>query len=366
MCHRQVKESVMASVYSSTKIFHFRDKIDSLPEHVNEIKAPIHIRIKPTNICNHNCWYCAYKADNLQLGQDMQKRDYIPREKMFAIIEDIADMGVRAVTFTGGGDPLYYPYLTETVKKLSGTRIKFACLTNGSRLQDEAAEIFAHHGTWVRISMDGWDDRSYAAFRGVPEGEFTKVMYNMERFKKLGGDCFLGVSLVVHQDNSSSVHEMLARLKDIGVDSAKISPCIVGNSGAENNEYHRPIFDTVREQIRRACKSLADGTFEILDAYHELDERFDKDYCWCPYVQVLTVIGADLNVYSCQDKAYNLDTGSIGSIKETTFKQLWFSDKKRFFKINPSEHCNHHCVANGKNRLVLDYLRADSDHLDFV
>ena len=97
-----------------------------------------------------------------------------------------------------------------------------------------------------------------------------------------------------------------------------------------------------------------------------MDDKFKKTYSWCPFLQILPVIGADLNIYPCQDKAYNLDEGLIGSIKEQSFKDFWFSDKKKFLKINPSVHCNHHCVANAKNKLILDYLNVDNEHLGFV
>ena len=116
----------MALLYTRLKIFHFRDKLESLPQENKKILPPLHIRIKPTNMCAHKCWYCAYTADNLQLGKDMITRDFIPKEKMMEIIEDIDEMGVKALTFSGGGDPFYYTYLLDTVKKLSNTSVKFA------------------------------------------------------------------------------------------------------------------------------------------------------------------------------------------------------------------------------------------------
>lgn len=93
----------MGLLYSKMKVFHFKDKLESLPLSVNKILSPIQIRIKPTNICNHNCWYCAYKMDNLQLGKNMVARDFIPKEKMMEIIEDIIEMGIKSVIFSGGG-----------------------------------------------------------------------------------------------------------------------------------------------------------------------------------------------------------------------------------------------------------------------
>ena len=79
----------MSRLYTRTKIFHFTDKLDSLPAASGRIAPPVHIRIKPTNKCNHNCRYCAYRADNLQLGKDMSRQDEIPRWKMNEIIDDI-------------------------------------------------------------------------------------------------------------------------------------------------------------------------------------------------------------------------------------------------------------------------------------
>jgi MoaA/NifB/PqqE/SkfB family radical SAM enzyme len=135
----------MHNVYSPLKIFHFKEKIDSLSPENQAILPPIHIRIKPTNICNHNCRYCAYRAENLQLGRDMVKTDSILGEKMLEIVNDIIEMGVMAVTFSGGGEPLIYPYLSEVLKKLADSPVSFATLTNGSRLSGEISEIFAHH-----------------------------------------------------------------------------------------------------------------------------------------------------------------------------------------------------------------------------
>ena len=123
--------------YSRLKIFHYKEKLDSIPKDKKTILPPLQIRIKPTNVCKHNCWYCAYRADNLQLGKDMIVKDYIPKEKMIEIIDDCADMGVKSITFSGGGDPFHYPYLLDTIKKLSKTSIKFAsfCLKIPSIVQ---------------------------------------------------------------------------------------------------------------------------------------------------------------------------------------------------------------------------------------
>ena len=127
--------------YSKMKILHFPDKIRSLPEAVPQALPPIHVRVKPTNRCNHNCSYCAYRLESLSVGKDMSVRDQIPREKLLELIEDFIEMGVKAVTFSGGGEPFLYPHLAEAAAKLAASPLRFAALTNGSRLEGDRKSV---------------------------------------------------------------------------------------------------------------------------------------------------------------------------------------------------------------------------------
>lgn len=357
----------MGLLYTRMKVFHFPEKLDSLPRSVPEARAPLQVRIKPTNLCNHNCSYCAYRTSNLQLGKDMRLADSIPREKMLEIVDDLAATGVRSVTFSGGGDPLCYQHLAETLERLGKTHLRFAALTNGSRLEGDVADIFAARGSWLRVSIDGWDGESYARYRRVSTGEFDRVVHNMEAFaKRPGRRCLLGVCIVVDATNHAHVGEMIARMRDAGASSVKVAPCIVDNDGARNDAYHAPFFESVKRQVAEASERLSSPGFEVFDSYHSQLRSFAKDYDWCPYLQICPVIGADMNIYSCHDKAYNLETGLLGSLRDERFRDLWFSEKGRFFGIVPSKVCNHHCVADASNRMILEYLDADPEHLDFV
>ena len=356
----------MGILYSKMKMFHFPKKLDSLPADNPRILAPLHVRLKPTNICNHDCGYCAYRRDTIQLGKDMVLREQIPEAKMMELVDDFIDLGVKAVTFSGGGEPLCYPYLAKTARRLADAGIRIATLTNGALLTGEVAEIFASKGSWVRVSVDGWDPRSYAYYRGVSEKEFDRVNGNLAAFRKQSAGCLLGAVIIVDATNQCHVYDMIRSFHDMGLDSVKIAPCFNSNDGGENNRYHAPHFNRVKEQIERAMVALRSPSFEIFDSFYEQLCTFDKSYHWCPYIQINPVVGADLNVYSCHDKAYNLEQGLLFSIRETGFKQGWLADKSRFFKIDPACHCNHHCVVNDKNKMILEYLALDGDHLDFV
>jgi MoaA/NifB/PqqE/SkfB family radical SAM enzyme len=274
-------------------------------------------------------------------------------------------MGVRAVTFSGGGEPLCYPHLAQAASRLASAGIRLACLTNGSRLRGGIAATLAEHATWIRVSIDGWDAASYAEYRGVPETAFADLQRNLADFKRRGARCCLGAVFIVDARNCGKVLEMIRRLSDLGLDSVKVSPCIVSNDCGENNAYHAPHFQQVKEQVMRAREETRRAGFELFDAYHQLGS-FAKSYTWCPSIQLNPVIGADLNVYSCQDKAYNLDCGLICSVRDQRFADAWRADKRQFFVINPSVDCRHQCVAHPKNELVMEYLDADPEHLPFL
>ena len=354
----------MGAIYTASKMWHYPAQLEALKSGV--IAAPVHVRLKPTNVCNHNCYFCAYRTDDLDLGSDINLTDRIAPEKMVEIVEDIIEMGVKAVTFTGGGEPLLYPTFTKTVEDLAAGAVKVSVLTNASQLSGKRAEVLARHATWVRVSIDGWDGPSYAEYRGVNEGEFDKVINNLTAFSRLQSECVLGASIIVDHRNAAHIADLAATLKAAGVAHAKISACVVANNGAENNAYHAGVSDVVKAQIDTARALNGDG-FEVIDHYHELAERFDKDYDSCPFLQFLTVIGADGVVYTCQDKAYT-ETGTLGSLESRRFSDFWFSDdnQQSMRALTPSDVCGHHCVAESKNRLLLDYLDSDPAHRPFV
>lgn len=351
-------------VYSQLKLFHFPEKINSLTKET-PITAPLHIRWKPTNKCNHRCHYCSYHQAHLQLGQDMREQDETPRDKALEIANDIADMGVKAVTFSGGGEPLVYPHLLAISKILCDGGVKLATLTNGSLLKGEKADFLAHNAVWVRVSMDGWDDTSYTKYRSVKSGEYSRIMRNMEAFVALGGSCTLGVSLIIDKENYKHLIPALIRLKNTGVSSVKVSACVVSNDAKANNAYHAPYYNGMRDTISKAQADLSDNKFEIVNAWHTLDDTFDQNYTWCPYSQIQPIIGADLRVYPCHDKAYNL-SAALANLEDISFKNFWENNKNLFFQIVPSKDCKHHCTANIINKMVIEYFNLNPEHKMFV
>ena len=82
-------------------------------------------------------------------------------------------------------------------------------------------------------------------------------------------------------------------------------------------------------------------------------------------MQIQPVIAADLGVYPCHDKAYN-NEALMAHLHHIGLKEWWLANKTAFFDIQPHIHCQHHCVANAKNEMLLAFLAIDPIHGAFV
>ncbi len=352
-----------SSTYSDYKILCHPDKLKAILQ--NERTAPLYVRIKPTNVCNQNCWYCAYANDAVIENRKVDRRESIPWVKMQEIIHDLSDIGTKAITFSGGGEPLCYSHICETLKLVNQCGIDYAMITNGQALGEKEREAL-HNAKWVRVSFDSVNSEMYERIRGVKT--YSAVLDNMEKFSKEKDDnCVLGVNCVVTKDNYRDIYEMCSILSEIGVNNVKFAPLTVKGMMPE---YHMEIKESVEEQIANAKMDFENGKFSIIDKYTN-DESFDKEFikkCEKCYIkEIFTVIGADCNVYYCHQRAYTKQ-GIIGNLEKQSFKNLWFSDEttKKFQSMKPKEECNFRCVFEERNQL-LDYLvTMDKKHINFI
>ena len=328
--------------------------------------APVYIRIKPTNSCNHKCYYCCYADSSLGLFDSVNAQDQIPWPKMEEIIADMSEMGVKAVTFSGGGEPLVYPYIVKTMQKVLDASIDLSIITNGQLLKGERAAVLAR-AKWVRVSVDSADAETYARVRNLPRGVFNEVCENIRRFSEIKQDeCELGVNFVVNHENADQVYDMAKMVKGLGVNHIKYAARVTSDVSA----YHAPFRRRVTEQIRRAKGELEDVGFQVIDKYEgDFGSAlvFHRCYGKCYINRLSTVIAADCKVYFCHDKAY-VSESVVGDLKKCSFKELWFSKetKKRYQEFNAKKECNHHCIYDDRNELLNMYFSLDKNHLNFI
>ena len=103
-----------------SKIFNPKSKIianaDRVIEHINTgFAPPVLIEVDPSNACNHACNFClsSYIHFEKYKGTETFSRAIMPRDMLMNLCQDFVDMGVRAVNWTGGGEPTLNKHLKE-------------------------------------------------------------------------------------------------------------------------------------------------------------------------------------------------------------------------------------------------------------
>ncbi len=352
--------------YSSLKVFHHTKVLDNL---INNRPSPVYIRLKPTNICNQHCAYCTYGSGNTQQKtqnrDDINHGDSIPWPKLQEIIADMGAMGVRAITFSGGGEPLTYPHIVEAAKLLQSHKIELSLISNGQLLSGNIAREF-HTAKWVRISFDSPDENLYCRLRGVTPTVFHKVCENIHEFAlHKDKDCVLGVNFVISRDNADYVYRAADFLKGLGVDNVKFAAMIANTPG-----YHVEIKDNVIRQIHEAQAEFDSDHFHIINNYENdwMDKNFIKQsFPVCYTCRLVTVIAADQKVYFCHTRAYDSEA-VVGDLHDQRFRDLWFSEetKKRLDGLEPKRDCRNFCVYEERNRLMQAYFDVDMRHVNFI
>lgn len=368
--------------YSDLKIAQHPDKLQSFVDGV--ITAPLYVRVKPINLCNHACSWCIYKSDRkadlrkpehmdsvpTSMHTDMKEADVIPTRKMIEVLDDFRDMGVKAITFSGGGEPLLHKDIVLFMARCLQNGIDLSIITNGQLLSGAKAQILAH-AKWVRVSMDYTNAAQMARSRVVPERMFDEVMKNLQAFAQIkNADCDLAVNYIVHRENCDGLTEFAVRLfQECGVENIRFSPMYCDDFVA----YHEPIREKVEAQLRAISEWLnepkytyrrargwsVNTTYNLTSPAHSPERAYSR----CYFMQTVPVVGADQKVYACHNKAYDA-TGCIGSIADKSFKDLWFSaEAKAFFeKLNPKCDCRHQCANDSKNRHIQNLITTAADH----
>ena len=350
------------TVYSGLKIFRHVDSISGMLE--GKRIAPIYLRIKPTNVCNQKCFFCAYANDNI-FDDRKTVRESIPWDILRQALVDFSEMGGKAITFSGGGEPLCYANIAEALELTKRLHLDCSMITNGQDLNGENIELLAD-AKWIRVSFDTCQSETYKKIRKVDT--FDQVVSNIEQFaRKKNKDCVLGINCVISKENAEEIFSICKLAKEIGIDNVKLSPILV----KENVEsYHREIEKVVSNQITEAKQKLEDKKFKIIDKYSDdyaLNDNYVKPYHRCYIQEYFAVIAADSKIYRCHQRAYT-KAGEIGDLSKKSFKEIWYDPQiiEEIRKFNPSKQCHMRCAFDERNCLLNDFLMMDTNHVNFV
>lgn len=137
-----------------TEIHSYTSNISKLFKHLSKLQdlqngkvSPIMVHAITTHRCQLNCIHCCFK------NRENQQAD-MTLEVWKKSMSQFFNLGVRALEFTGGGDPMLWPHLNEAVSFCYKKNMHMGMITNGLGLTnlDDWNKF-----DWVRISLNTLD-----------------------------------------------------------------------------------------------------------------------------------------------------------------------------------------------------------------
>ena len=132
----------------------FRNALRQLRHGFNR---PFMVMFETTLHCNMKCGYCA-------IWQNQQPEDRAVRERVFARMDEAADFGVFAWSFSGG-EPLMNPNVPDYIEYAARTGLFTSMPTNGLALK-KCAEACAKLDL-LEVSIDTLNREKFAKRRGI-------------------------------------------------------------------------------------------------------------------------------------------------------------------------------------------------------
>lgn len=180
MIPESILKPVLDTSFTSTgmKLFYHQEALAALQSGGGK---PISCWVAPTDVCNAKCSFCS-------VGERVG--DVLAFHKIETFLRTLADLGLKSVTFSGGGNPLIYK-CKESGKGISDLillaheelGLDCAMITNGMPLIDyngrnswksvspEVLDML----TWCRISMAGLDHNHREQRVYVPDFDQSKT-----------------------------------------------------------------------------------------------------------------------------------------------------------------------------------------------
>jgi len=285
--------------------------------------APVSVEISPSHLCNAKCPSCWYVVGD---QKPAHSRDYLNFALLLSVLDDFADMGVEALTWTGGGDPSIYPQINQAIEAAAHHGLKQAMFTNGY-VSIERPDLLR----WIRLTIT---DRLTVPKCASEYAQKTRV----------------GVNVNLAPWNESHLLRLAQEAKAAGCHYFQVRPAL-----ADRLEDQKPIL------LPKWLKELETPDFEVvLTDYKWDDYTKPHPYETCHGHQITPFIWHNGDVGTCAYQ-FGKPEFTFGNLSRETFKEIWNGERRRDMlargvKVKPS--CQVCCKLHETNK-VLASLRGE-------
>jgi MoaA/NifB/PqqE/SkfB family radical SAM enzyme len=338
----------MVTPFNKLKILSHSDKIQQLLD--GKIPAPVRVVLEPTNLCNHNCFFCCYSSfrnDN---------NVYLSRDRLFELAEDFKKLGVKSVSLVGGGEPMIHPDIYDLIHWFHENNILISITTNGSAFRDSEIDTIIRASTYIRVSLNAASTETHNLVNAPKNDQFERIVNNIEKLRKhrdeIGSNMLIGIRNAIHDKNAHEIEDMVALAKRLKVDYIMFA-AVLWKSAASS--------DVVKEAEEKIDALKKKSDIMISHAFHKKSQKTLK----CISNPLIGTISANGDMYLCGFMDHADGAYRIGNINENRFADLWGS--KQHYEVYQSqdpEYCaKYTCKIKGYDSVIRDVFIKDKMHI---
>ena len=309
--------------------------------------APLKVYVDATNRCNLSCRHCISSS-----GPDADTSAELSTDRLLALIDELADLGVLEVAMAGG-EPFLHPDWEPLMRRVVERGMNLIVTTNGLLLDTHALEVLVELDPLdVRVSFDGGPEL-HEHVRG--RRTYGRSMRTIRRMAEAGLRVSGRLTLCAGGDDELPV--LFADLRDAGVTTVKVAVAKSAGRGMTESGRHlvRQLPDPDAEQLLRRLAAehdlrlrLAADDFpaELGDGVLSKLRDVDRPSCGAgTETAYVTPQGALLGCVAIPDM-------SFGQLHTTSFVEVW--------KGSAAGHYRDAADASGARRLC-DSLAGGAD-----
>lgn len=363
--------------------------IDRLAEwKANNDTKPILMEINLTNICNQACRWCISMYSHvsnpaMSLEEKVIKKAHLAKQgceakgleinRLKTFITETATYGLKAVTWSGGGEPTTYYRFAELVQHTVG-KLEQGLMTNG-QFSPKLIPIIGHHLKWIRVSLDTFDAEKYSYQRYSQR--FNAVITNIKALTKY--PVSIGLNMNIAEWNMNEIVEFAKKGRNLGVDYVQFRPILglpfeTKDNGHYRNQLGENILPTIKAALLQA-QQLNTATFKVLvswDKFNDIQDiegNFGRNYTKCLGHNFVCVLNADGFVEVCM---YRLgeEKFKMGNIYQQSFAEIWEGQQRAAVKAHccntiDFSKCTVCCKLHNLNKL-LHSMQQDINEVNFI
>jgi MoaA/NifB/PqqE/SkfB family radical SAM enzyme len=302
------------------KLAWHRDRVDAWLR--GERIAPITIDCALTRRCSYECTYCY----GMLQANDEKK---MTRDVIFRFLDDAAEIGVKAISFVSDGESTCSPHLYDAILRGKSNGLGMALGTNGYLLRDDWLEAILPALTYIRFNVSAGEAERYAEIMGCKKDCYYKVINTIKECVKIKEknnlNVTIGLQMVLLPDFVDQIIPLAKLGKNLGVDYLVIKHCSDDERGSLGVDYSR--YHGLVEKLKEA-EGFSDDKYLAKAKWSKILSDGKRKYsrCYGPAF-IMQFSGSGLvapcgMLFNNRYKKYH-----IGNIAETSFKELWQSER---------------------------------------